>query len=67
VETLVKQLRAAKKAAGYTAVPVKLAGLLDDAASRIEDLEDHVDRLEDRLATAYNDIKGLRGRPHRDG
>lgn len=67
METLVIQLRAAKKAAGYTAIPVKLAGLLGDAASRIEDLEDHVARLQDQLATADNDLRGLKGRPHRDG
>lgn len=62
METLVKQLRAVQ-----TAVPWKIGGLLGDAASRIEDLEDHVLRLEDRIATQEGDIRALRGQPHRDG
>lgn len=64
--TLVKLLRhVAENVHGFE--HVKIGGLLGDAASRIEDLEDHVYRLEDRLATAQNDIRALMGRPHRDG
>ena len=60
METLVKKLRMAQADCrpGLAPPPYKLAGLLGDAASRIEDLEDHVTRLEHQLADQGRPFRG---------